>query len=159
MHTLVYILNRCPTKALKDKTPVEVWSGVKPSVSHFKIFGCIYYAHIPAEKRIELDEKSQIYIFIGYSDVTKRYRFLDIKTNKLAVSRDVIFDEETTRDWKDKKIENTIIISSNQEKDEKVEDVSQREDIPDLDDEEPPPKGTKVFSDIYQRCNFASVEP
>ena len=35
----VHILNRCPTKALKDKTPVEAWSGIKPSISHFKILG------------------------------------------------------------------------------------------------------------------------
>ena len=51
VYTSVHILNRCPTKALKDKTPVEAWSGIKPSVSHFKIFGCICYADVPAEKR------------------------------------------------------------------------------------------------------------
>ena len=26
VHTAVHILNRCPTKALKEKTPVEAWS-------------------------------------------------------------------------------------------------------------------------------------
>ena len=58
VHTAVHILNRCPTKALKDKTKVEAWSEIKPSVSHLKIFGCICYAHVPAEKRTKLDEKS-----------------------------------------------------------------------------------------------------
>ncbi|XP_069154457.1 uncharacterized protein [Solanum lycopersicum] len=29
-HTTVHILNRCPTKALKEKTPVESGSGIKP---------------------------------------------------------------------------------------------------------------------------------
>ena len=53
VHTTVHILNRCPTKTLKNKTPVEAWSGIKPFVSHFKIFGCICYAHVPAEKRIK----------------------------------------------------------------------------------------------------------
>ena len=57
VHTTVHILNRCPTKALKDKTAVEAWSGIKPSVSHFKNFGCICYAHVPAEKRTKLDQK------------------------------------------------------------------------------------------------------
>ena len=42
VHAAVHILNRCPTKALKDKTPVEALSGIKPSISHFKIFGCIF---------------------------------------------------------------------------------------------------------------------
>jgi len=34
VHTTVHILNRCPTKALKDKTPIEAWSGIKLSISH-----------------------------------------------------------------------------------------------------------------------------
>ncbi|XP_069148339.1 uncharacterized protein [Solanum lycopersicum] len=149
----------CPTKALKDKTPVEAWSGIKPSVSYFKKFGCICYAHVPAEKITKLDEKSQKCVFLGYSDVTKGYRLLDDKTNKLVVSRDVIFDEKTTWNWEDKKIENTTVISLNQEEDEKDEDVSQGREIPDSDNEEPPPRGTKILSDIYQRCNFSGVEP
>ena len=91
--------------------------------------------------------------------MTKGYRLLDVKTNKLVVSRDVIFDEKTTWNWEDKKIENTAIISSNQEEDEKDEDVSQGGEIPDSNNEEPPPRGTKMLSDIYQRCNFAGVEP
>ena len=36
-------------------------------------------------------KKSQKCVFLGYSDVTKAYRLLDVKTNKLVVSRDVIF--------------------------------------------------------------------
>ena len=31
----IYVLNRCPTLAVKDITPEEAWSGVKPSVDHF----------------------------------------------------------------------------------------------------------------------------
>ena len=78
----------------KDKTSVEAWSEIKPSVSHFKTFRCICYAHVPAEKRTKLDEKSQKCVFLGYSDITKGYRLLDVKTKKLVVSRDVIFHEK-----------------------------------------------------------------
>ena len=46
-------------------------------------------------------------------------------------------------------LENTTIISSNQEEDEKDEDVSQEREIPDSNDEEPFPRGTKILSDIY----------
>jgi len=35
VHTTVYILNRCSTKTLKEKTLVEAWSEMKPYVSHF----------------------------------------------------------------------------------------------------------------------------
>ena len=30
----VYLLNRLPTKALKAKTPYEVWNGRKPHLGH-----------------------------------------------------------------------------------------------------------------------------
>lgn len=40
-NTFVYLLNRLPTKAMKDMTPFEGWFGFKPSVSHLKVFGCV----------------------------------------------------------------------------------------------------------------------
>ena len=42
--TAVYILNRCPTRNVRDKTSEEAWSGRKPSICHFRNFGCIAYA-------------------------------------------------------------------------------------------------------------------
>ena len=37
----VYILNRSYTKAVKDMTPLQAFSGKKPSVSHFRILEVI----------------------------------------------------------------------------------------------------------------------
>lgn len=37
----MYVLNRCPTFAVRDMTPEEAWSGDKPSVEHFRVFGCV----------------------------------------------------------------------------------------------------------------------
>ena len=54
-NTTVYIQNRCPHSALDPKTPEEVFSGKKPDVSHFRVFGCIVYFHVPKEKRSKLD--------------------------------------------------------------------------------------------------------
>jgi hypothetical protein len=39
--TAMFILNRMPTKAVKGKTPFEVWRGRKPNVSFIRMFGCI----------------------------------------------------------------------------------------------------------------------
>ena len=47
----VHILNRSPTFVVKNMTLEEAWSGRKPTVDHFRIFGCIAYAHIPDKKR------------------------------------------------------------------------------------------------------------
>ncbi|KAK2363323.1 secreted RxLR effector protein [Trifolium repens] len=38
-----YVLNRSPTMSVKDMTPEEAWSNVKPSVHYFKVFGCLMY--------------------------------------------------------------------------------------------------------------------
>ena len=33
----VHVLNRSPAMAVKNKTPEEAWSGVKPSVEDFRV--------------------------------------------------------------------------------------------------------------------------
>lgn len=39
-HT-TYHLNRVATRALKEKTPYELFRGKQPNVSHLRVFGCI----------------------------------------------------------------------------------------------------------------------
>jgi len=46
-----YILNRSPSKELKNITPQEAWTGYKPKVSHFKIFGYLAYSHVSDQKK------------------------------------------------------------------------------------------------------------
>ena len=54
-----YIVNRILTKALQGITLEEVWSKIKPDVSHFYVFGSEAWAHIPNEKRKALQPKSE----------------------------------------------------------------------------------------------------
>eukprot|EP00249_Psilotum_nudum_P025147 c29390_g1_i1 orf=407-4477(+) len=92
-HTAAYILNHTQTKALDDVTPIEAYTGIKPSVSHFRVFGCTAFMHVPDERRTKLDSKSVKMIFVGYSTNTKGYRLMDPTTHKISVSRDVVFEE------------------------------------------------------------------
>ena len=46
-----YIQNRVPHKQLDGMTLFEAWSGHKPDVTHFRIFGSRAWARIPTEKR------------------------------------------------------------------------------------------------------------
>jgi len=48
----VHILNRCPTLAVQNKTPEEAWSGVKPTINFFRVFGCVAHAHIPKKNQV-----------------------------------------------------------------------------------------------------------
>lgn len=77
-------------------TPEEAWSGHKPFVDHFKIFGCIDYAHIPDEKREKLDDKGEKCIFLGVSEHSKAYKLYNPITKMIVISLVVIFDEENT---------------------------------------------------------------
>ena len=48
--TVMFLLNRAPTKALKGKTPFEAWYGRKPSVSFLRTFG--YIGHVRKTKPV-----------------------------------------------------------------------------------------------------------
>jgi len=92
----IHILNRSPTLVVQNMTPEEAWSGRKPAVDHFRIFGCIAYDHIPDKKRRKLDHKGEKCIFLGVSDKSKAYKLYNPSTMKIVISRDVVFDEEGT---------------------------------------------------------------
>jgi len=91
--TACYLVNRSPSSALEDKTPQEVWTGKKPSLSHLRVFGCDAYVHVPKEKRTKLDSKYEKCIFIGYKDGLKGYKLWNPVTQKVVYSRDVVFRE------------------------------------------------------------------
>ncbi|MCO5602658.1 hypothetical protein L7F22_056794 [Adiantum nelumboides] len=92
-NTAVYIQNRSPTHALQDMTSFQAYYGRKPTVSHFRVFGCSAFVHIPKEKRQKLDFKSRKLLFLGYSAESDAYRLYDPDTRTTTVSRDVVFDE------------------------------------------------------------------
>ena len=83
-----------PTTAIKnDQTPYERWYGRKPNVSHLRVFGCVAYAHVPDSERQKLDKKAVKLRFVGYAKMSKGYRLLDWKTEKIVTRRDVVFNE------------------------------------------------------------------
>ena len=94
VNTTVYILNRCSTKAVQGKTPIEAYSGNKPSVAHLRVFGCECFMHIPKEDRRKLDSKSRKCIFVGYDKEAKGYRLYDQEAKEILLSCDVVFQEE-----------------------------------------------------------------
>ena len=64
MEKVCYLFNRSPSLALEDKTPQEICTGKKPSLSHLGVFGCDAYVHVPKEKRTKLDSQSEKCIFV-----------------------------------------------------------------------------------------------
>ena len=100
LSTATYLRNLSPTKAVKDITPYEAWSSIKPDVQHLRVFGSICYAHIHKTERQKLDPKSRKAMLLGYGDKVKGYRLYDLKDKKVFHSRDVLFKEMTFKENK-----------------------------------------------------------
>ncbi|CAL2276928.1 unnamed protein product [Prunus armeniaca] len=99
INTAVYLQNRSPTSALDNTTPFEKFTGRKPGVKHLRIFGSLCYIHIPSQKRHKLEETCEKGVFVGYGVCEKGYRVLNLRTQKIELSRSVIFDEEAMWNW------------------------------------------------------------
>jgi hypothetical protein len=94
--TAVHILNRVPTKALNGMTPYEAWHDKASAVAHLRMFGCLAFTKDLTQLK-KLDDRNHPGVIIGYADGAKAYRVLDPTTQRVRVSRDVVFDE--SRGW------------------------------------------------------------
>jgi hypothetical protein len=92
--TAMYVQNKSPHKNLWNVTPEKAFTGVKPRVGHFRIFGCLVYIHIPKEKRTNIDPSCRKGTFVGYNESSKAYWIYIPSQRQIEVSRDVTFEEE-----------------------------------------------------------------
>ena len=122
METYVYIMNRCPTKSLRNKVPQESSTSMNHSVSHLNFFDCVAYAHVPYELKRKLDNKGLKCIFVGYSENKKSYKLYDPIERKLVINCDVQFVENEA--W-DGTIEKNIKIVSTIKHDDMTKEVVQ----------------------------------
>jgi hypothetical protein len=82
-----YLVNRSPSSTLDDKTPQEVWTSNKTSLTHLKLFGCDAYVHVPKENKSKLDKKAEKCIFIGYKYGLKGLRFGTQKLRRQFIAK------------------------------------------------------------------------
>nr|GMC49225.1 retrovirus-related Pol polyprotein from transposon TNT 1-94 [Ipomoea batatas] len=85
------ILQRLPSKAIKDKTPYEILMGRKPDYSHLRVFGCLTYVH--NRKGDKFDERGKPCIFVGYPNGQKGYRVYNPNDGTFSTTRDLSFIE------------------------------------------------------------------
>ena len=93
VETYIHTSNRTPTSALNGETPYHLWTGKKPNISYFRVFGCLAYVLIQKQNRKALQPHSRKCIFIGYPDGVKAWRFWDPVEKKVIVSSHAVFDE------------------------------------------------------------------
>ena len=95
----VYLLNRLPTKSMGYRTPYEGWNGRKPHLGHLRIFGCKGHVKIVGTHLKKLDDRSVQMVYFGIEEGSKAHRMYNPKTNKIVVSRDVVFEESLKWSW------------------------------------------------------------
>ena len=90
------ILNLRSTKRHPDMTPNELFSGLKPSINHLRIFGSPVFSHISKPSKSKLDPRSERCILLSFDESAKAYRCYRPSTNKVFISRDIFIDEENS---------------------------------------------------------------
>jgi hypothetical protein len=81
------------------KTPYELWTGSKSSVSHLKVFGCIAHVKVTKPNLKKMDDRSRAMIFVGYEPRSVVYMCYDPHTKSVHISRDVVSDEDASWNW------------------------------------------------------------
>jgi transposase InsO family protein len=93
--TANFIRNHTQTKICGDFVPMELWSGRKPSVKYFRIFGCLAYATLPRPNwKGKFSPRALKGVFVGYDEGRKAYRIWSEEQQKILHSRDVRFVEQ-----------------------------------------------------------------
>ena len=90
LNTTIHPLNLVPSNTV-PKTPMELWSGRKPSMTYLHIWGCL--AHVLKRKPDKLEPKSEVCLLVGYPKGTKGYLFYSRNDNKFFVSTNAKFFE------------------------------------------------------------------
>jgi hypothetical protein len=90
--TACYISNQIFLHSILHLTPFEIRFGRKPSVSHFRPFGCKYFV-LKCDNLDKFESRSFDGILLGYTPHNRSYRVYNLETNTVVESCNVIFDE------------------------------------------------------------------
>jgi histone deacetylase 1/2 len=81
--TATYLINRIPCKFIDDDTPMERLFHEKPNFSFLHTFGCAVWPNLHPYNKRKLEFWSKQCSFIGYSNMHKGYKCLDISTGRV----------------------------------------------------------------------------
>jgi hypothetical protein len=90
--TACYISNRIFLRSILHLTPFELRFDRKPSVSHFRLFGCKCFV-LKCGNLDKFESRSFDGILLGYTPHGRSYRVYNFETNTVVESYDVTFNE------------------------------------------------------------------
>ena len=91
--TACYLINRLPTPILKNQSPFEKLFHQAPDFNFLRVFGCSCWPNLRPYNSHKLQPRSIQCVFLSYSLLYKGYKCLHLSSNRIYISRDVIFFE------------------------------------------------------------------
>ena len=93
--TACYLINRLPTPVLRNNSPIHTLFHREPDYSFLRTFGCACWPNLHPYNKNKLQPWSLLCLFLGYSPLHKRYKCLHLPSNRVYISRDVVFNENS----------------------------------------------------------------
>jgi hypothetical protein len=93
INTACYSINRLYPHRILKKTSYELFTGKKPNVSYFRVFGSKCFILINRGRKSKFAPKAIEGFLLGYDSNTRAYRVFNKSTGLVEVSCDIVFDE------------------------------------------------------------------
>ena len=93
--TAFFLINRTPSLLLDKLSPYEILFKKAQDFTFLRSFGCLCYVSTYLKDRNKFTPRANPCVFIGYATGYKGYKVLDLQTNIVSVSRNVVFHETT----------------------------------------------------------------
>ena len=87
-----YLRNLSPSSSL-TVTPIEKWTGSQPSVAHLRVWGSLCHVLVKGHRLGKLEKRSWEGYLMGYDQHGRCYRIWNPVTQRIVLSRGVVFDE------------------------------------------------------------------
>lgn len=82
--SVVYLINRLPSKVIQNMTPIERLLGHQADYTSLRVLGCACWPNLWPYNSHKLQ-------FCSFSNLHKGYKCLDISIGRIYISRDVVF--------------------------------------------------------------------
>lgn len=93
LHVAVHLINILPSSAVQNQVPCTLLFQKPPTYDNLKVFGCLCFPNLNHSNLHKLSPRTTPCLFLGYPSQHRGYRCLDLKTNRIIISRHVAFDE------------------------------------------------------------------
>jgi hypothetical protein len=91
--TAAYLISRLPSRVIHHETPLERVFHTQLDYIALRTFGCACWPNLRPYNTCKLAFRSIQCVFLGYSNLHKGFKCIEVKTWHVYISRDVIFDE------------------------------------------------------------------